>query len=62
MKYDREALLIVLVVAVIAAAFAIVGTLDSEDAEIQQAEYCENVKDGTWPDFKKNYKNFCKQP
>ena len=40
-------------------ALGIVGNSDLEEAERQEAEYCANVKSGTWPDFDANYKERC---
>jgi hypothetical protein len=40
-------------------AFGVVGSADLEEAERQEAEYCANVKSGTWPDFDANYKERC---
>lgn len=41
-------------------AFGFAGAGDLEEAERIQAEYCENVKSGAWPDFNKTYKEECK--
>jgi hypothetical protein len=41
-------------------AFGYAGAGDLEEAERIQAEYCENVKSGAWPDFNKTYKEECK--
>lgn len=41
------------------AAFSIVGSGDLEEAERQQAEYCANVKDAIWPDYRGLYEEMC---
>ena len=39
----------------------IVGTADVEDTEQEQIAYCDNVRDGVWPDFKEIYATDCKE-
>ena len=49
------------VVLVIFAAFGAVGVMDYEDALIQQALYCDNVKSGLWPDYEGTYVSECEK-
>lgn len=42
-------------------AFVILGRAGYKDEVRQQLAYCENVKDGTWPDYKETYKTECTQ-
>lgn len=32
-------------------AFIVVGIMDKQDAELEQQRYCNNVRDGVWPDY-----------
>ena len=43
------------------AAFGLVGAMDYEDAEAQQALYCDNVKSGVWPDYEGTYVSECEK-
>lgn len=44
----------------IAAAFIVVGMMDKQDAELEQQRYCNNVRDGVWPDYERGrYKLEC---
>ncbi len=45
----------------IVAAFGFVGAMDAEDAEVQQALYCDNVKSGVWPDYEGTYVSECEK-
>jgi len=56
MKHKLTAIAAVLA---IVAAFGIVGGMDYEDAEAQQALYCDNVANGVWPDYDKIYDSEC---
>ena len=49
----------VLIVAAVVALFGIVGHFDYEDAVAEEALYCSNVKNGTWPDYEGIYKKVC---
>ena len=37
----------------------VVGSMDYEDAKAEEALYCSNVKNGTWPDYEGIYKKVC---
>lgn len=39
--------------------FGIVGKMDFEEAQMQEAYYCQNVANGIWPDYNKTYKHNC---
>ncbi|MBN46231.1 MAG: hypothetical protein CMH23_07135 [Methylophaga sp.] len=39
--------------------FGIVGRMDYEDELKSQAHYCEMVREGAWPDFKKIFEESC---
>ncbi|WVW77381.1 hypothetical protein Bhz58_00050 [Stenotrophomonas phage vB_SmaS_Bhz58] len=43
---------VLLAIAAIVAAFGVVGSMDYRDEVREQLSYCENVKNGVWPDFK----------
>ena len=47
-----------LLVAVLAI-WAIVSTMDYNDAQRAEIEYCQHVRDGLWPDFKGIYDKVC---
>lgn len=49
-----------IVVAVLFALLGVVGFVDMESAEAEQAMYCENVKAKIWPDYKNIFKKVCK--
>lgn len=43
----------------IIAAVIVVGMMDKQDAELEQQRYCNNVRDGVWPDYHGTYKDEC---
>lgn len=47
---------------VILALFGLVGQMDYDDAVDQQAQYCEMVKAGHWPDYRGTYRAECRPP
>ena len=47
-----------LLVAVLAI-WAIVSTMDYNDATRAEIEYCQHVRDGLWPDWKGIYNKVC---
>lgn len=50
----------VTVIAVVAfGLLCVVGRLDYEDAVAEEALYCNNVKNGTWPDYDGIYADVC---
>lgn len=40
--------------------FAIIGAIDYKDEEVALIEYCDNVRNKIWPDYKGIYKKECK--
>ncbi|MBK8132429.1 MAG: hypothetical protein IPK48_06765 [Gammaproteobacteria bacterium] len=38
-----------------------VSTMDYDDATREQAEYCQHVRDGLWPDYKGSYNKVCEE-
>lgn len=52
----------ILAALVMLALFGIVGELDLQAAEADQAHYCEMVKAGHWPDYQGTYRNECRPP
>ena len=38
----------------------LVGRMGYEDAQLEAALYCGNVRNGVWPDYEGTYKYFCK--
>jgi hypothetical protein len=57
----KRKLTVIAAVLAIVAAFGIVGGMDYEDAEAQQALYCDNVKSGLWPDYEGTYVSECEK-
>lgn len=47
---------------VILAAFFYAGTNDHADAILEQRVYCDNVRDGVWPDYNGNAADICVNP
>ena len=43
----------------IIAAVIVVGMMDKQDAELEQQRYCNNVRDGVWPDYHGTFKDEC---
>ena len=37
-----------------------VNTMSFQDEVRQQSEYCQNVRDGIWPDYQKTFESECK--
>lgn len=37
----------------------VVGRMDYEDAKLEEALYCDNVRTGVWPDYEGTYKKIC---
>ena len=56
LKSISVGVLLLLLVVVI---FLNVFETDNKASELDDQEYCENVKSGTWPDFNKNYDVLC---
>lgn len=44
------------------AVFGFVGHMDYEDEQAAQAQYCEMVKAGHWPDYQGTYRRECLPP
>lgn len=42
-------------------AFFIVSYMDADEEKLKQSLYCENVKDGLWPDYKVIYQEECEK-
>ena len=41
--------------------FSVVVVMESQDAEVAAQQYCENVKDKTWPNYKEvDLSSYCK--
>ena len=38
-----------------------VSTMDYDDAQRAEIEYCRNVRDGLWPDYKGIYDKVCEE-
>ncbi len=43
----------------IACAVIVVGTLDKQAQDTEHRQYCNNVRDGVWPDFHGTFKQEC---
>ena len=39
----------------------IASTMSYDDATREQAEYCQHVRDGLWPDYKGTYDKVCEE-
>lgn len=50
------------ILAAIILLLGIVGRMDLEAAEEDQAQYCEMVKAGHWPDYQGTYRRECRTP
>jgi hypothetical protein len=48
-----------LILLAIAAALCIAGSGDYQEAVAQQDLYCQQVRNGQWPDFNGNYREVC---
>lgn len=48
-----------LIVAIVVAALALVAIVGIDDPELEQQTYCQNVKEGVWPDYEGTYKQEC---
>lgn len=44
-----------------ACALSFAAQADIEEAQRQEDEYCENVANGLWPDYNKNFNVVCKK-
>lgn len=49
------------VLGLLASCFLIVGTMDYQDARVEQAHYCQMVEEGVWPDYRETYEESCRQ-
>lgn len=56
MMTRTKLVLLWIVCALIAAAIVYVGI---DDPELEQRTYCQNVKEGIWPDYEGTYKQEC---
>ena len=41
--------------------WSIASTMDYNDAQRAEIEYCRNVRDGLWPDYKSIYNKVCEE-
>lgn len=41
-------------------AIVAVNTMSFQDEVQQQSEYCQNVRDGIWPDYQQTFESECK--
>ena len=56
-KNKRPILAIIIVMAI----WIAVSTMDYDDAQRAEIEYCQHVRDGLWPDFKGIYDKVCEE-
>ena len=42
-------------------ALCMVGSMDYEDQQTEQAQYCEMVKAKLWPDYRGTYRKECRK-
>ena len=47
---------------VLVALYGLAGSMDYEDQQAEQANYCEMVKAGYWPDYQGTYRRECRTP
>lgn len=52
----------VLFIAAFVCALIAAGQSDYEDEQREQARYCQNVREGTWPDYRGDYEETCRVP
>lgn len=52
----------IIVALVLLALFGIVGAIDYEDAKAEEERYCEMVKAGHWPDYRRAFLSECRPP
>ena len=50
------------IIAALVLLFGLVGRMDYEDQLAEQANYCEMVKAGFWPDYQGTYRRECRTP
>ena len=63
-QYDQKSIAAYSTLAAIVTALVIwiaVSTMDYNDATREQAEYCQHVSEGLWPDFKGIYDKVCEE-
>lgn len=56
-KNKRPILAIIIVMAI----WIAVSTMDYNDAQRAEIEYCQHVRDGLWPDYKGTYDKVCEE-
>ena len=56
-KNKRPILAIIIVMAI----WIAVSTMDYDDAQRAEIEYCQHVRDGLWPDYKGIYDKVCEE-
>ena len=56
-KNKRPILAIIIVMAI----WIAVSTMDYDDAQRAEVEYCQHVRDGLWPDYKGIYDKVCEE-
>lgn len=56
-RYRMAAILAALVLLL-----GLMGHMDYEDAKAEEANYCEMVKAGLWPDYRGTYRDECRPP
>lgn len=60
MNLRSEIAMLWAVLTVFALAMVIVGKMERTDAKLNQLQYCNNVRDGVWPDYERGrYKLEC---
>ncbi len=64
MQRETEQIAVYSAMAAIVTALVIwiaVSTMDYDDAQRAEIEYCQHVRDGLWPDFKGIYDKVCEE-
>ena len=64
MQRETEQIAVYSAMAAIVTALVIwiaVSTMDYNDAQRAEIEYCRNVRDGLWPDYKGTYDKVCEE-
>ncbi len=64
MQRETEQIAVYSAMAAITTALVIwiaVSTMDYNDAQRAEIEYCQHVRDGLWPDYKGTYDKVCKE-
>ena len=63
-QYDQKSIAVYSTLAAVVAAlllWLIASTMDYNDSQRAEIEYCQYVRDGLWPDYKGTYDKVCEE-